>query len=154
MAPFQKEKTSSKLKTICQRSCRYGLNLGLSYSHHPLLGLFVYIIWSHTILWLNITKSLPNPTTLALPPQKKQIIKETVFFPTGSIPHNLPMPFSFSVSPPFFGWKALRVLDIGGGYPGDRAGFEAPGHSVKQMSTQKICRFFWSGPVTRWGIFF
>ena len=29
------------------------------------------------------------------------------------------------------------MLDIGGGYPGDRAGFEAPGHSVKRMSTPK-----------------
>ena len=34
-------------------------------------------------------------------------------------------------------WEALRVLDIGGGYPGDRAGFEAPGHPVKQMSSPK-----------------
>ena len=26
--------------------------------------------------------------------------------------------------------EALRVLDIGGGYPGDRAGFETPGSPV------------------------
>lgn len=36
------------------------------------------------------------------------------------------------------GMQALRVLDIGGGYPGDRAGFE----TIAPRLAEKLNRFF------------